>query len=768
MMKEKTMVAIALRGITILPAMTIHLDINRRKSVESANKAMTSDQMVYLVTQKEITSQNPALSQLYTMGTIAKIKQIMKTPNGDIRILVEGVKRAKLLELDEEGECLVATIQEIEEEMIEDVEQKALIQLLQERLERYKKENPSASKEFDTIGSETHLSRALDIIIAHLHLNQKGRQEYLQVETVMDRFHYVMEVIEEEIQVQRVKRNFQAQVKHRIDKHQKEFLLREQLKVIHEELGESVNPSYEADRMEERLSALRADKVVKERIQREIKRFKSLPGASQEAGLIQNYIETLLDMPWNKKKKEHLDLKKVEQVLNEEHYGLEKVKERVIEYLAVRKLNGKGESPILCFVGPPGTGKTSIATSIAKALHREYVRISLGGVRDEAEIRGHRKTYLGAMPGRIANGLRQAKVKNPLMVLDEIDKLGSDYKGDPSAALLEVLDGEQNKTFRDHFIELPMDLSEIMFIATANSLETIPRPLLDRMEVIEVSSYTENEKFHIAFEHLMKKQLRKHGLNEHQLLIEDNAIRKVIRNYTREAGVRGLERQIGQLCRKAAKEILLDGKKEIYITERNLEQYLGKEKVSFEDANEQDEVGIVRGLAWTSVGGDTLQIEVNVMPGKGAMQLTGQLGDVMKESAKTALSYVRSVASSYGVASDYFETHDIHIHIPEGAVPKDGPSAGITMATAILSAVTEKKVSAKVAMTGEITLRGRVLAIGGLKEKILAAKLAHITTVLVPEKNRPNVEELSSEIVDGLNIVFVTHMEEVLKEALVC
>ena len=767
-MKEKTMVAIALRGITILPAMTIHLDINRRKSVESANKAMTSDQMVYLVTQKEITNQNPALSQLYTMGTVAKIKQIMKTPNGDIRILVEGVKRAKLLELDEEGECLVATIQEIEEEMIEDVEQKALIQLLQERLERYKKENPSASKEFDTIGSETHLSRALDIIIAHLHLNQKGRQEYLQVETVMDRFHYVMEVIEEEIQVQRVKRNFQAQVKHRIDKHQKEFILREQLKVIHEELGESVNPSYEADRMEERLSALRADKVVKERIQREIKRFKSLPGASQEAGLIQNYIETLLDMPWNKKKKEHLDLKKVEQVLNEEHYGLEKVKERVIEYLAVRKLNGKGESPILCFVGPPGTGKTSIATSIAKALHREYVRISLGGVRDEAEIRGHRKTYLGAMPGRIANGLRQAKVKNPLMVLDEIDKLGSDYKGDPSAALLEVLDGEQNKTFRDHFIELPMDLSEIMFIATANSLETIPRPLLDRMEVIEVSSYTENEKFHIAFEHLMKKQLRKHGLNEHQLLIEDNAIRKVIRNYTREAGVRGLERQIGQLCRKAAKEILLDGKKEIYITERNLEQYLGKEKVSFEDANEQDEVGIVRGLAWTSVGGDTLQIEVNVMPGKGAMQLTGQLGDVMKESAKTALSYVRSVASSYGVASDYFETHDIHIHIPEGAVPKDGPSAGITMATAILSAVTEKKVSAKVAMTGEITLRGRVLAIGGLKEKILAAKLAHITTVLVPEKNRPNVEELSSEIVDGLNIVFVTHMEEVLKEALVC
>ena len=767
-MKEKTMVAIALRGITILPAMTIHLDINRRKSVESANKAMTSDQMVYLVTQKEITSQNPALSQLYTMGTVAKIKQIMKTPNGDIRILVEGVKRAKLLELDEEGECLVATIQEIEEEMIEDVEQKALIQLLQERLERYKKENPSASKEFDTIGSETHLSRALDIIIAHLHLNQKGRQEYLQVETVMDRFHYVMEVIEEEIQVQRVKRNFQAQVKHRIDKHQKEFLLREQLKVIHEELGESVNPSYEADRMEEHLSALRADKVVKERIQREIKRFKSLPGASQEAGLIQNYIETLLDMPWNKKKKEHLDLRKVEQVLNEEHYGLEKVKERVIEYLAVRKLNGKGESPILCFVGPPGTGKTSIATSIAKALHREYVRISLGGVRDEAEIRGHRKTYLGAMPGRIANGLRQAKVKNPLMVLDEIDKLGSDYKGDPSAALLEVLDGEQNKTFRDHFIELPMDLSEIMFIATANSLETIPRPLLDRMEVIEVSSYTENEKFHIAFEHLMKKQLRKHGLNEHQLLIEDNAIRKVIRNYTREAGVRGLERQIGQLCRKAAKEILLDGKKEIYITERNLEQYLGKEKVSFEDANEQDEVGIVRGLAWTSVGGDTLQIEVNVMPGKGAMQLTGQLGDVMKESAKTALSYVRSVASSYGVASDYFETHDIHIHIPEGAVPKDGPSAGITMATAILSAVTEKKVSAKVAMTGEITLRGRVLAIGGLKEKILAAKLAHITTVLVPEKNRPNVEELSSEIVDGLNIVFVTHMEEVLKEALVC
>lgn len=767
MIREKNMVAIALRGMTVLPAMTIHLDISRKKSLEAANQAMASNQLVYLIAQKESNIANPALSQLHTMGTIAKIKQIMRMPNGDMRILVEGIQRAELLALDEDGRCLVASIREIEDEPLEELEEKALKQLLKERIENYKKENAAASKELSKIDAYDRLSTVMDVIIAHLHLNQDGRQQYLQIETVMDRFHFVMGIIEEETQIQQIKREFQTEVKNRIDKHQKEFLLREQLKVINEELGEGANPSYEAEAMEERLYDLRADKVVKERIQREIKRFKNLPGASQEASLIQNYIETLLDMPWNKKKKEHLDLKKAEKVLEEDHYGLEKVKERIIEYLAVRKLNGKGESPILCLVGPPGTGKTSIARSVARALNREYVRISLGGVRDEAEIRGHRKTYLGAMPGRIANGLKQAKVKNPLMLLDEIDKLGNDYKGDPSAALLEVLDGEQNKKFRDHFIELPIDLSEVMFIATANSLQTIPKPLLDRMEVIEISSYTENEKFHIAFEYLVKKQMEKHGLNENQLLIEDNAIRKVIRNYTREAGVRGLERKISELCRKVAKEILLDSKKEVSITVENLEQYLGKEKITFDSANEKDEIGIVRGLAWTSVGGDTLQIEVNVMPGKGAMQLTGQLGDVMKESAKAALSYVRSIATSYNVAEDYFEKHDIHIHIPEGAVPKDGPSAGITMATAMLSAVTNKKVLAKVAMTGEITLRGRVLPIGGLKEKILAAKLANIKTVLVPEKNRPDVEELSKEIVDGIRIVYVSHMDEVLKEALV-
>ena len=567
------------------------------------------------------------------------------------------------------------------------------------------------------------------------------------------------------MEIYRIKKEFQEKVKADIDQNQKEYILREQMKVIRQELGEDAVS--DADEYQKKLDTLKADKEVKEKLHKEIERFRNMPAGSQEANVLRTYVETLLDLPWKKMSKDNDDIKHAERILNEDHYGLEQVKERILEYLAVRALTKKGTSPIICLVGPPGTGKTSIARSVARALNKKYVRISLGGVRDEAEIRGHRKTYVGAMPGRIVEGMRQAGVSNPLMLLDEIDKVSSDYKGDTSSALLEVLDGEQNVKFRDHYVELPIDLSQVLFIATANTTQTIPGPLLDRMELIEVNSYTENEKFHIARDYLVSKQMERNGLKDSQITFSDKSLEKIIHNYTREAGVRNLERRIGDVCRKAARQFLEDKKKSIKISESNLEKYLGKEKVTFENANEEDEIGIVRGLAWTSVGGDTLQIEVNVMPGKGSLLMTGQLGDVMKESAQTALTYVRSVCPEYGIADDYFEKHDLHIHIPEGAVPKDGPSAGITMATAMLSAVTGKSVQAKVAMTGEITLRGRVLPIGGLKEKILAAKMAHIEKVLVPDKNRPDMAELSKEITKGLDIVYVKAMEDVVSEAFV-
>lgn len=765
--KTITMPVIALRGMTVLPKMMLHFDISRPKSATAVEKAMVGDQKVCLVTQRDSEEENPDFGGLHSIGTVAVIKQLVKMPGNVIRVMVEGLERAELLALENEEPMLVGEIDTVFEfdEMIDDVTKQAMLQIVQDKLSEYGKENQRLSKEvIPGLLVLTDLGELLDQIAVQLSWDYQVRQQVLESIMLDERYALVMKHLLTEIEVTKVKRELQSQVKDRIDKNQKDYILREQLKVIREELGED-NPLSDADEYNKRLKSLKADKEIKDKIQKEIERFKAMPGGSQEANVVRMYLETVLELPWKKVSKDNNSISHAEDILNEDHYGLLKVKERILEYLAVRTLTKKGTSPIVCLVGPPGTGKTSIARSVAKALNKEYVRISLGGVRDEAEIRGHRKTYVGAMPGRIAEALRQAGVSNPLMLLDEIDKVSRDYKGDTSSALLEVLDSEQNVKFRDHYIELAIDLSNVLFIATANTTTTIPGPLLDRMELIEVTSYTENEKFHIAKNYLVRKQREKNGLTESQVTITDKALEKIIHNYTREAGVRTLERRIGAVYRKAARQFLENKKEVIEITDLNLETYLGKEKVTFEDVNEDDEVGIVRGLAWTSVGGSTLQIEVNVMPGKGNLSLTGQMGDVMKESARTALSYVRSVCPDYKVADNYFEKHDIHLHIPEGAVPKDGPSAGITMATAMLSAVINRKVKAKVAMTGEITLRGRVLPIGGLKEKILAARMAHVETVLVPFKNKPDILELSDEIIGNLTIVYVKHMSEVLQEA---
>ena len=763
-----TMPVVALRGLTILPGMVQHFDVNRPRSVAAVEKAMIGDQKLFLVSQRHPEIPDPELKDLYQVGTIGVVKQLVKLPGKTVRVLVEGLERAELLDFDSQEPCLIGEISsmEPEQEDADDLAKEAMVRIIREKLEEYGTVNLRAAKEnLPSLLLINDLSELLDQIAIQLPWDYTVRQNVLECTLLSVRYETVLQTLLTEMEVYRIKKDFQEKVKADIDKNQKEYILREQMKIIRQELGEDTSLS-DADDYQEKAEKLEAEKEVKEKLLKEIGRFRTMPTGSQEANVLRTYIETLLELPWKKMSKDNDDILHAQEVLNEDHYGLEKVKERILEYLAVRSLTKKGTSPIICLVGPPGTGKTSIARSVARALNKKYVRISLGGVRDEAEIRGHRKTYVGAMPGRLAEGLRQAGVSNPLMLLDEIDKVSSDYKGDTSSALLEVLDGEQNVRFRDHYIEVPIDLSQVLFIATANTTQTIPGPLLDRMEVIEVNSYTENEKFHIAKDYLVGKQRERSGLTEEQIVFSDKSLEKIIHNYTREAGVRNLERRIGDVCRKAARGYLEDKKHScIRITESNLEKYLGKEKITFEDANEEDEVGIVRGLAWTSAGGDTLQIEVNVMPGKGNLLMTGQLGDVMKESAQTALTYVRSICPEYGLADDYFEKHDLHIHIPEGAVPKDGPSAGITMATAMLSAVTGKKVLAKVAMTGEITLRGRVLPIGGLKEKILAAKMAHIKKVLVPEKNRPDIGELSKEITKGLEIVFVKNMEAVVKEA---
>ena len=767
--KKITMPAVALRGLTILPGMVQHFDISREKSIRAIETAMMGNQKVYLVTQRHPEQETPAVADLYQMGTISQIKQLVKMPGGIIRVMVEGEKRAALLTLFEEGPYLEAEVEEAPmlEEQLTDTVKEAMSRIVKEKLEEFGNANPKAVKDF--IGSLlviTDLEQLLTQTANEFPWDFAVKQEMLECDYWSHLYDRIVYYLMRELEILMIKRDYQGKVKEHIDKNQRDYILREELKVIREELGDD-SGTEDADGYMEQLEKLNADKETKEKIKKEIQRFKGMPGGSQEANVLRTYIETVLEMPWKKVSRDNQDIIHAKEILEEDHYGLEKVKDRVLEFLAVRALTKKGTSPILCLVGPPGTGKTSIARSVARALGKKYVRISLGGIHDEAEIRGHRKTYVGAMPGRIADAMRQAGVSNPLMLLDEIDKVSADYRGDVSSALLEVLDGEQNVKFRDHYLEIPLDLSGVLFIATANDASTIPRPLLDRMEVIEVSSYTENEKFHIAKKYLIPKQLERNGLTEEMLSFSDKALQKIIHNYTREAGVRNLERRIGEICRKAAREFLEKKKKTVHITEGNLQKYLGKEKITFENANEEDEVGIVRGLAWTSVGGDTLQIEVNVMPGDGKLQMTGQMGDVMKESAQIALTYVRSVADRYGVESRYFKEHDLHLHIPEGAVPKDGPSAGITMATAMLSAVTGKKVCASVAMTGEITLRGRVLPIGGLKEKTLAARMAHMKKVLVPDKNRPDMAEISKEITKGMEIVLVKTMDDVVREAFV-
>ncbi len=768
-MGEMKIPVVALRGMTILPGMITHFDVSRVRSVKAVEKALKEEQKLFIVTQRNPDVEEPEQKHLFEMGIVAEIKQIVKIPHNILRVLVEGLYEARLVSLEGEDALEGVALRADPEDFgtLPENGKEAMLRNLRKIFEGYGSNNRNISK--DVLRQVTDCGKLETMIVqvmAHTPFSWEQKQRLLETRTLSERYERICIMLNNELEIERLRRGIQEKVKAQVDKNQKDYILREQMKIIREELGDD-GPGAEAAQFRRAVKELKAADEIKERIEKEIQRFLNAGSNSAEASVSRGYIETLLNLPWDKRGEERLDLEKARKILEKEHYGLEKVKERILEFLAVRKMLNGGESPILCLVGPPGTGKTSVARSIAHALNRKYVRICLGGVHDEAEIRGHRRTYIGAMPGRIVDGIRHAGVKNPLMVLDEIDKVSSDHRGDTFSALLEVLDSEQNKKFRDHYVELPVDLSEVMFLCTANDTQTIPRPLLDRMEIIEVNSYTENEKLHIAKDHLLPKQMKRHGLKKSQLQMTDKALEKMIHQYTREAGVRNLERKIASVCRKTDRELLEKEKKRVRITEKNLEKYLGKTIYEFQERNEKDEIGIVRGLAWTSVGGDTLEIEVNLMPGKGNLELTGQMGDVMQESARAGISYIRSISPEYGLEKDYFQEHDIHIHIPEGAVPKDGPSAGITMATAMLSAVLEKPVRADVAMTGEITLRGRVLPIGGLKEKLLAAGSAGMKTVIVPKRNQRDVEELSKEITGRLEFVYAEAMEEVIKHAFV-
>lgn len=773
LLQEDTLPAVTLRGLTILPGMVIHFDLSRETSMSSVEQAMLGDQRLLVVSQKDPGKEEPGMEDIYDVGTVTLIRQVSKLPEHVLRVLVEGVSRARIHGLSRTANGIMTQVSYERDDRsdIDEITAEAMTRTVKEALEAYGACFPKVGKAVqDQIEEGMELGKLLDSITINMPLPVADKQKILGAISVRERFSILTEILTREVEVISIKSDLAKNIRQRIDKNQRDYILREQMQYIKEELGEN-NTDSDVEQFLAEAEKLKASPEVKEKIRKEIKRYKNVAGSGSESAVERAYIETLLELPWDKASRDSRDLEGAEKILNEQHYGLEKVKERMLEFLAVRMLTGKAGSQIICLVGPPGTGKTSVAKSVAEALKRKYVRICLGGVRDEAEIRGHRKTYVGAMPGRIVAAVKQAGVKNPLMLLDEIDKLGSDYKGDPASALLEVLDGEQNHAFRDHYVEIPIDLSEVFFIATANSRDGIPRPLLDRMEIIEVNSYTANEKFHIAREHLVAKAFQKNGIREGEIAFSDEAVRDIVRFYTREAGVRSLERQIGAVCRKEARAIFDRRKQklteEVNITPDKLEYYLGKPKYRQDKVNEKPEVGIVRGLAWTSVGGDTLQIEVNVMPGEGKIDLTGQMGDVMKESARTALSYVRSVSGKYKVAENFYKKKDFHIHIPEGAVPKDGPSAGITMATALLSAVTHTPVRADLAMTGEVTLRGRVLPIGGLKEKILAAKMAEVKTVLVPKENEKDIEEISEEIKEGLEILFVETMEEVARSALI-
>ena len=761
--------AIALRGLVVFPNNLLHFEVGREKSIAAVEWAVSNNSDVFLVAQKEMKVEDPKAADLYTYGVVAEVKQVMRVSNDLVRILVEGKYRAKLSEMEDDGSFLLATVRPAPVKMAkpeELPEADVLVRNVKKSFDDLLALNPHIGKDVVfAITTSTDAAFLSEYIPANLLFRFEDKQAILDEGTLMGRLHLLIEKMHRERRMLEIDKEIAQKVDEAMDKNQRDYYLHEQLHMISEELGEDDDTTAEAEEYRRKITALHLDEDREKKLLKEVERLSKMQSSNQEGTVIRTYLDTCLDLPWNTFTEDDLDIAKAQRVLDRDHYGLKKVKDRILEVLAVRKLAPDVKGQIICLVGPPGVGKTSIARSIAESLNRKYVRISLGGVRDEAEIRGHRRTYIGAMPGKIINAMISAKSSNPLMLLDEIDKMSSDYKGDTASALLEVLDSEQNHKFRDHYVELPIDLSEVLFIATANSVQGIPRPLLERMELIEVTSYTENEKLHIAREHLLAKQTERNGLKEDQFKVSDGALAKIISGYTREAGVRGLERRIGEIARKAAREIYEGKSSTVDVTVRNLEKYLGKEKYSQDMRGETDEVGIVRGLAWTSVGGDTLEIEVNVMPGKGEFQLTGQLGDVMKESAQTGISYIRSVGGQYDIPAEFFQKNDIHIHIPEGAVPKDGPSAGITMATAMLSAITGTPVRADVAMTGEITLRGRVLPIGGLKEKLLAAKNAGVRTVCVPKKNEKDVEEISGEIKKGLEIVYVETMEQVLRVA---